>query len=282
MKKALVLNMLTSDTDVSCCNLFKKVNWYKCKVSSKLHNEKKLTEKFNNISSQGFVFQDERVFPHNLYVENFYTESSAHGVYRFTDAESAKYQVYFGPIIEVTPEVFGCLTGLGCKPKLGGKGISCKPKLGCKGISCKKLGCSSEGGNTQYVNFLNDEKNQKEVQVLNKHFGLRTDFNSERDDYIYRTITETALSEIVKEHYDKILDQYTRDVEEFYKNGMGYVKTIDTPSNEDLFTQAMLFGSTSEQKAMMADLSAFTASVRLSRFDVWYFPVVKGLIRSIL
>lgn len=32
----------------------------------------------------------------------------------------------------------------------------------------------------------------------------------------------------------------------------------------------------------MADLSSFEANIRLSRFDVWYFPVVKGLIRRII
>lgn len=271
MKKALVLNVLSSYYDVSWCNLIKKVNWFKCKLSSKQYNENELTEKFNNISSKGFVFQDEKVLPHNLYVENVYDSQSVHGVYRFTSAGSAKYQIYFGPIIEVTPEDFGCLTSFGCKGP-GFKG------MGCKG----PLGCSSKGGKTQYVNFLNNTKNQEEVQILNNHFGLRKNFDSEKDDYAYTTITECSLNELVKDYYEKILSIYTRDVERFYQQGMGYIKTIDTPSYEDLFTQAMLFGTTSDQKAIMADLSSFKANVRLSRFDVWYFPVVKGLIRRIL
>lgn len=275
MKKALVLNVLDSHVDVSWCNLIKKVNWFKCMLSSKQYHENKLTEKFNNISSKGFVFQDEKVLPHNLYVENEYEDQSVHGVYRFTDEGSAKYQIYFGPIIEVTPEDFGCLTSLGCKG-LGWNGI------GCKGLSCSSLGCGSKGDDTQYVNFLNNTKNQEEVQVLNNHFGLRKNFDREKDDYVYTTITEGSLNELVKDYYEKILSLYTRDVERFYQQGMGYIKTIDTPSFEDLFTQAMLFGSTSDHKAMMADLSSFKANVRLSRFDVWYFPAVKGLIRRIL
>ena len=286
MKKAIVLNALRPQIDVSCCNVFKKVNWFKCMLSSKEYHENTITEKFNHVGSKGFVFQDEKVLSHNLFVENNYVSSSVHGVYRFTNDGSAKYQVYFGPIIEVTPEDFGCLTGLGCKglgcnPKMGCKGLGCKG-LGCKGLSCRSLGCSSEGGDVQYVNFLNNEKNQKAVQVLNEHFGLRKEFNSERDDYAYSTITENSLSELVKDHYERILAQYTYDVEKFYQQGMGFIKTLDTPSFNDIFTQAMLFGSTSNQKALMADLSSFQASVRLSRFDVWYFPVVKGLIRRII
>lgn len=276
MKKSLVINRLNSTIDVSCCNFLKKVNWYKCMLSSKKYNEKELSEKFNNISSQGFVFQDEKVLPHNLFINNKYDRQDVHGVFRFTNGGSANYQVYFGPIIEVTPEDFGCM--LGCKKSLG-----CKDGLGCKGgLSCSSLGCSSKGGNVQYVNFLNDEKNQNAVQVLNKHFGLRKDFDSEIDDYVYSSITENSLSELVKDHYQKIVDEYSRDVEAFYKQGMGFIKTIDTPSFEDIFTQGMLFGTTSNKKAIMADLSSFEANVRLSRFDVWYFPVVKGLIRRII
>ena len=270
MKKALVINRLNSTIDVSCCNFLKKVNWYKCMLSSKKYNEKELSAKFNNISSQGFVFQDEKVLPHNLFINNEYDSQDVHGVFRFTNGGSANYQVYFGPIIEVTPEDFGCMQG-------------CKKSLGCKGgLSCSSLGCSSKGGNVQYVNFLNDEKNQNAVQALNKQFGLRKDFDSEIDDYAYSTITENSLSELVKDHYQKIVDEYSRDVEAFYKQGMGFVKTIDTPSFEDIFTQGMLFGTTSNKKAIMADLSSFEANVRLSRFDVWYFPVVKGLIRRII
>lgn len=273
MKKALVLNTLESEFENSCCNVLKKVNWYKSKLSAKQYHEKKLTDKFNNISSKGFVFQDEKVFSHKLFVENEYDSSSVHGVCRFTDGGAAKYQIYFGPIVEVSPEDFGCLTGLGCKPKSG---------LGCKGVSCNSLGCRSKGGHTQYVNFLNDGRNQKDVQVLNAHFGLRKVFKTETDDYVYSAITENHLSEFVKDHYEKILSQYISDVEKFYQEGMGFIKTIDTPSFEDLFSQAMLFGSTSNQRAIMADLSSFQATVRLSRFDVWYFPVVKGLLRRII
>lgn len=284
MKKVLVLNTLDPTIDKSCCNVFKKVNWLKCMFSSKQYHENTVTEQFNKIGSNGFVFQDEKVLPHNLYVENEYDSKSVHGVYRFTNAGSARYQVYFGPIIEVTQEDLGCLTGLGCNPKMGCKGmkLGCKgSKLGCKNLSCSSLGCSSKGGNVQYVNFMNNEKNQEPVKALNKHFNLRESFEPEKDDYTYSTITENSLNELVKDHYERILTQYTQDVESFYQQGLGYIKTLDTPSFDDLFTQAMLFGSTSNQKALMADLSTFQANIRLSRFDVWYFPMIKGLLRRI-
>ena len=91
MKKVLVLNTLNSTIDKSCCNVFKKVNWFKCKLSSKEYQENTVTEKINNISSRGFVFQDEKVLPHKLFVKNKYYRSSVHGVFRFTDGDSAKY-----------------------------------------------------------------------------------------------------------------------------------------------------------------------------------------------
>lgn len=272
MKKALVLNTLHTTIQDSGCNLIKKANWYNSTLSSKLFHEKEISEKFNNISSGGFVFQDERVFAHNLFVENQFKGKSTHGVYRFTDGESAKYQVYFGPIIEIGEKELI----QGCMPKFG---MGCNiGSIGCKG----PFGCSASGGNTQYVNFLNDEKNQKAVQVLNNHFGLRKNYDRDRDDYIYRCITQSYLNEWVKERYDQIRSQYTGDVENFYRQGLGFVKTIDTPSPEDVFSQAMLFGSNSKKKAIMTDLSAFRVNVSLSRFDVWYFPVVKGMLRRII
>lgn len=279
MKKVFVSNGLSWTSDVSCCNLYKRVNWFKCLLSSKQANERKLSDKFNEISSQGFVFMDEKVLPHKLYDENFYVGHTYHGVFRFTEGHPAKYQVYFGPVIEILPEKVGCK--LGCKPG----------KLGCKsggGFSCKNgIGCRSKGGATQYVNFLNDEKNQPVVQKLNSHFSLRKLFKKE-DDYVYSTVSQESVNEIVKERYDEIREKYNQDVQRFYNEGLGYIKTMDTPEDltslltNEIFDQAMLFGSTTRRKALMADLSDFSTNVTLSRFDVWYFPVVKGLIRRIL
>lgn len=265
MKKVFVSNTLSSTRDVSCCNLFKRVNWFKCLQSSKLAEEKELSEKFNEISSKGFVFLDEKVLPHNLYDENIYVHQSVHGVFRFTDGPVSKYQVYFGPIIEIEPQKVGC-------------------KLGCKtgGLSCKNgIGCRSKGGSEQYINFLNDEKNQPVVKKLNSHFNLRKIFNK-NDDYVYFSMSQESVNEIIKERYDEIRTKYNQDVQKYYNEGLGYIKTLDTPSFEDIFTQGMLFGSTSRRKALMADLSDFSDNLTLSRFDVWYFPVVKGLIRMIL
>ena len=269
MKKVLVINAIKSFRDASCCNIFKRVNWFKCMVSSKIKEENELSAELNAIAGQGYELEDEKVLPHNLYVENKFVEQSVHGVFRFKKTNfSPKYRVYFGPIIEVTPASDGC--GCGCK------------NLGCSGFSCKNiLSCRSKGGDIQYLNFLNDEKNQKPVQVLNNHFGLRKSFTVE-NDYVYYATSVTSVNELVKEHYDRILQQYTKDVEEIYQQGMGFIRNIDTPSYEDTFTQAMLFGSTSLRRAKMADMSAFSSNVTLSRFDVWYFPVVKGLIRRII
>lgn len=210
---------------------------------------------------------DEKVLPHNLYDENLFVRQYVHGVFRFTDGHPAKYQVYFGPIIEVIPQTVGCKFGLGCK----GEGLSCKNGIGCR----------SKGGSIQYINFLNNEKNQSIVQKLNSHFNLRKIFNK-KDDYVYYNVSQESVNELIKDKYDEIRAKYNQDVQNFYNQGLGYIKTLDTPSYEDIFTQGMLFGSTSRRKALMADLSDFSDSLTLSRFDVWYFPVVKGLIRRII
>lgn len=265
MKKVIVINALSSSYPGSCCNLFKRTNWFKSKLSSKLRIEKELTEEFNKVGAQGFEFEDEKVLPHNLYVENRYLSDSVHGVFRFTRGQVSKYQIYFGPIIEITTD--------------DNKGCS---SLGCKGKGCKNtLCCKSKGGNIQYINFLNNEKNQKEVQVLNKHYDLRQSFDKS-SDYTYVSVQTESLNEFIKEHYDEIVAKYKQDVATFYQQGMGFIKTIDTPSHTDLLTQAMLFGSQSKRKADMADYSEFSANLTLSRFDVWYFPMIKSIQRRIM
>lgn len=277
MKKVIVINKITSTKDVSCCNVFKKVNWFKCLLSSKKLEEKILTDKFNAIAEQGFEFQDEKVLPHSLYVENEFKEKSFHGVYRFTPGKPGKYQVYFGPLIEVNPDK-GC--AMGCKGA-GCKDLGCKD-LGCKGMGCKSLGCRSKGGNTQYINFTDDSLNQTVVQKLNSHFGLRKLFNKNMN-YIYKSYTFESINEIIKDRYDEIVAQYQQDVTEFYNQGLRYIRTIDTPSYEDIFTQAMLFGTYGADKVKIASPEAEEKhNIKLSRFDVWYFPQIKGILRILL
>lgn len=269
MKKVIVINEISTWYEGSCCNFFKKANWYKSELSAKLKLEKDLTEKFNEIGRQGFEFVDEKVLPHNLYVDNHYIDDSVHGVFRFTQGGVSKYQIYFGPIIEISiNEKKGCGKTLGCK------GFKLK---GCKNTLC----CKSKGGDIQYINFLNNEKNQKEVQVLNKHYELRKTFDKS-NDYTYISFQAESLNEFVKEHYNEIVAKYKEDVATFYQQGMGYIKTIDTPSHSDMLTQAMLFGTQSHKKVKIADLGEFSENLTLSRFDVWYFPMIKSIGRRIM
>lgn len=287
MKKVFVSNELTATLPTKCCcNIFKRINDLEEKLSIKKYLEKNLTDKFNGISSQGFEFEDNSIFLHHLYVDNEkVNQNGMHGVFRFKNSEAnKKYQLYFGPIIDGT-KLMGCFNMEGCKG-IGCKGIGCKGGSGCKGNGCKSIGCSSKGGDDiQYLNFKNNTKNIEEVKDLNKYFGLRKEFNQENDDYIYETISGySSLSELVKENSQLIIDAFKEEVQQIERTGYGFDKLLDMPSNDDLFTQAMLFSNSSSKQISIEsslDSSNLLKNLFLSRFDLWYFPRVKGLLRLI-
>ena len=285
MKKVFVINELFSVLPTTCCNFIKRVNDFEATKSAKLFFEESLTGKFNSIASKGFEFEDNNIFFHNLYVENKKTdETRSHGVFRFKDStKNAQYKVYFGPLIEVSKK--GGCSEIGCKG-VGCKGVGCKG-VGCKGIGCNNIGCSSKGGDEkQYLNFRNDEKNIEEVRYLNKFFGLRRLFNKETDDYLYAADAErVTLSEIVKEQKDFIIQCFEEDMKSFQGQGFGYDKLIDMPSENDMFTQAMLFSNLSSVQIEIEDPTVsfqIDKNTYLSRFDLWYFPLAQGLLRRII
>ena len=55
------------------------------------------------------------------------------------------------------------------------------------------------------------------------------------------------------------------------------------PSETDMFTQGLLFSNSGQSKIKLADsTSEIKVNLFLSRFDLWYFPKVKGLITKVL
>lgn len=279
MKKVFTLNRVEGTIPTTCCNVLKKIDQYEHRNSEKLFLEKKITSEFNRLGSNGYQYEDSKVFGHNLFVENSYKGMGQHGVYRFKNSENNNtYQFYFGPLIKVDVKSLGC-GSVGCNLKNPG----CK----MKGLSCKSVGCSDKGGNNvQHLNFLNDSKNIEEVSILNKHFGLRKLFNRDQDDYLYlnKKSVYIALSEYVKDNFELINQQFEKDVATFHNQGLKFESIVDTPSYTDMFSQGILFSSHGKEKIALADsaLSVDGHSVYLSRFDLWYFPKVKGLISQIL
>lgn len=263
MNKALVINNVESIGPSTCCNLFKKVDGFEKKTSEKLAIERKLTEKFN--SFDGATFKGEKVNTHNLYVENSFKEEDTHGVFRFKqENKSNNYQLYFGPLIKVERKSLGCNTNLsGCKPSFSG---------------CKSVGCKSKGGDQeQKLNFLNDEKNQEDVKSLNKYFSLRKLFKKEMD-YKWDEGVVISLGEYVKNNMDQINAQFQKDMSNITSKGFGIHSVIDMPSEERLFTQALLFSNDSNLKSANVSNIESNTKTYLSRFDLWYFSRAKGLI----
>tara|TARA_B110000285_G_scaffold26119_1_gene25211 strand:- start:694 stop:1836 length:1143 start_codon:yes stop_codon:yes gene_type:complete len=279
MNKALVLNNVESESPSTCCNLFKKVDGFEKKKSEKLAIERKLTEKFNGF--EGATFKGTNINTHSLYVDNQYQEENTHGVYRFKqDNKSNNYKIYFGPLIKVDHKEIGC-GSLGCKSSFSGcksSFSSCKPAM----PSCN-LGCKSQGGDSeQKLNFVNDEKNEEDVRGLNKYFGLRKVFTKTMD-YQWDVSDKISMSEYIKNNIEKINEQFQKDLKEISDSGLGYHSVIDIPSDESLFTQAVLFSNDSNVKeARISNFESSKIKTFISRFDLWYFSRAKGLLEKIL
>lgn len=291
MERALVINEIGIQYNPSgCkygCNPFKKPDAFVVTSQLKQKTENETTVKLNSLMNEGYEFCDGEVFSHKLFIANEYTRKGLHGVYRYAyNGKDSRYKVYFGPLILVDLKR-GCKLGkFGCKPgKLG-----CKPgKLSCKKRGCKNLGCKKTETNKQYLNFRDNDLNQEIVQKLNDHFGIIRN-ETLKDGYKYESLSyevefETVMSELVKEHYDELLAQYTQDVQQIYSEGYGFEKLIDTPSEINLYTQAMLFSSNSQKHVTLAELKDFGAQLKhttyLNKFDLWYFPVAMGLLRKL-
>lgn len=271
MKKIIVLNRQEEITR-SCCNSFKRVEEFNKKLSKKEFIEKNISEKFNVLGEQSYKIETDKVFGHNLYVENVEDLGGLHGVYSFTKTDKkTQYQVYLGPLIKLDPKKLGCKVGLpGCNVKLPG----------CKNV--KGLGCSSKGGdNSQKLNFLNNEKNESDVQALNKHFKLRNIFNRETDDYIFESLESISLSNLIKENKEIIQEKFSEDIDRIVDSHLGFEKMIDIPSFKEMYSQGLLFSSNSDSKINQLHGENKGNKTYLSRFDLWYFPEVKGLLAII-
>jgi len=283
MKKVVVLNRVESYWESKgCklgCNMLSKKDYFKIEQARKQFFEKTFSEKFNEVSSQGSQFEDEQIYSHNLFEDNMLTDSSGkHGVYRFNETGNNNvYQLYFGPMI-IAKKKTGCGSSKGCNLK----GLGCKGGSGCKG----GIGCKSKGGdNAQELNFYNDELNEKHVSKLNSYFGFRKSFNRDEDDYVYVSDLGTrALNEFVKDWYDDIKAQFEKDMDEIHGRGLSFQSVIDMPSYESMYTNAMLFSNHGQSKIKMADMGTKVNPFKLflSRFDLWYFPRVKGLFAKIM
>lgn len=278
MERALVLNEIRGIDHVTGCRFWHPTDAFVATYEMKKLHEKQISEKLSSLADDGFEFKDDKVFAHNLYVANEEDDYTGyHGVYRYEQTGTkGRYKAYFGPLILIPEKTQGCklvLKKLGCN--FGGLG--CKLKLGY-------LGCRSQGGNVQYLNFKDDSINEEIVQKLNKHFDIdKSHYNKENDDYrFYSDNAGVVLAELVKEHYEELLAKYIEDVNEFAAQGYGFEKLIDTPSTQGLYTQAMLFSDQSSKTVTFANKEAALKHITfLHRFDVWYFPVVKGLLRRI-
>ncbi len=282
MKKTFVLNELYVPEGFCCKSTLESRNMFQKAVSKKKYFEKFLTEKFNKIAAEGYKFFDDKVYAHRLFVDNEYTDIATHGVYAFdkTD-EKVSYKVYMGPIIKAEELRNGCLKSIGCGSMPG-----CKPSgAGC---NIKSVGCSSKGGdNTQYLNFLNDEKNEDEVKTLNKVFELRKTYVQDFDDYIFSHGEEQEeVSDDIKYNIELIKKAYEEDIREIIASGHGFNKVVEFPADgsgiDEILKQGMLFSSDSKVQLDITPDKENIKTIFLSRFDLWYFPKAKGLIRIII
>ena len=278
MKKVIVLNRVEATIPTTCCNLFKKVDEFDHRSSEKLYLENEISNKFNE-KSEGFKFEDAKVFNHDLYVENSFIKKGNHGVYRFENSDKkSNYKFYFGPFIKVDEKQLGC-GNLGCKTG----GLGCKTgSIGCKGLGCKDKG----GDNKQHLNFMDNIQNESEVQILNEHFSLRKEYDEKVHDYLYdqKDSIIVSLSEYVKDNYNIINEQFEKDLNDIYSQGLFFDSLIDIPSYTEMFSQGMIFSSNGKDKITLANsaLEAKGFSLYLKRLDLWYFPKVKGLMTQIL
>lgn len=298
MEKALVINEIFDDVHrvTGCkygCNPFKTPDAYQVTLQNKLLTEKAVSESLTSFTEEGYEFIDGKIFKHNLYVENELTETGFHGVYRYSHTgKNVKYKAYFGPMIMIEDEKVGCLRrmgcgGVGCKGPSGGigcGGIGCSSfKGGCKSQGCKNLGCKQEGGNVQYLNFRDNDVNQEVVKKLNEYFNIIRGHGREYEGYEYHAVElNIVLSELIKNNFDKLLQQYEQDVTQMIKEGYGFKDIIDLPSESELYTQALLFASNSKEEITFSTIEAAIKNVLyLHRFDLWYFPRVVGLLRKL-
>ena len=272
MKKVLVLNEFSTPENCYCKTWYR--NDYKEMLSKKKYLEKKLNESLNKVSSQGFELEAGKVYPHNVYVGFDVAETGEHGVYSFSKTgENVQYQAYMGPVVEVEPIKHGCKFNL--------------PGCSTPGCNFKGIACRSKGGNIQYVNFTDNQYNIEEVQKLNKYYDLRKVYIPELHDNVYEEtegrILDIVEDELLKAYKDKVLAALRTDMADLRKKGLGLVEVVDVPAGR--FDSALVYSAKSKVNVntdlLMNVKSAEEKTVRINKFDLWYFNKVKGIFRLI-
>lgn len=268
MEKAIVLNRIggfkfNGGCKILGCNIFRHKDRFKLDQEYRKLEEKTLSEELSALKEEGFELQDEKIYTHNLYVDNLYEGEGLHGVYRYLKTGiRTDYKAYFGPMILLKP----------------------LKKKGCKKISCNTIGCRSKGGDIQYLNFKDNSINEEVVQKLNKRFGIRNKpYDKYQDDYLYYNIENLVLAEILNENYEALKNQFIQDVSELKASGYEYFKTISIPSYQNEYTNALLFSNTAKEEINFPNINDTLKHLTfLHKFDLWYFPRVRGIFRVVI
>lgn len=273
MKKVLVLNELRGGPIPSCCNTLRG-NDYKEMLAKKKYYEKDFNESLNKVSSKGFELNDGKVYTHDVYVGMDVELSGQHGVYAFTDTgKKVQYVSYMGPVIEVEPVRQGCKFNL----------------PGCKSTGCnfKGIACRSKGGNIQYVNFTDNQHNIDDVKKLNKYYGLRKLYIPELHDNIYdeseKPLLKIEEDVLLSAYKDKVQAALRSDITELRKKGLGLEMIVEVP--DERFSTALIYSAESKVNVntdlLMNVKTVEDRTVRINKFDIWYFQKVKGILRII-
>lgn len=274
MKKVLVLNSIHRPIG-SCCNRFRS-NDYEELLSQKKYKEKKFNESLNEVASKGFELNTGKVYGHDVYVGFDVEMEGFHGVYSFTETgKPVQYVSYMGPVVEVEPIKHGCKFNLpGCKSS----GLGCN----FKGIACR-----SKGGNVQYVNFTDNQHNIEDVKKLNKYYHLRELYVPEIHDNVFEEsegrLLDIVEDEVLKTYKDKVIETLRSDIADLRNKGLGIAEVVEVPAGR--FTTALVYSNDSKTNIntdlLMNVKTAEEKSIRINKFDLWYFNKIKGIFRII-
>ena len=260
MKKAVVLNELKrTEQPIGCASVFSKPDPLEVLKSDIKRWETKCAEQFNQLGSQGYELRDERIYGYDV-LDNSQGEKSnaSFGVYLFEQGASTKYSVYMGPLVVLPKPSSGCgeFKMPGCKAE--------KQKEKSKGCN---LGCNqAKTTDEQYLNFFNNVLNTDSVKAINAHNGWRTDYNPDRDDFVYSSF-ETSNEDVLT-YWNLIQQQFDRDMEQLNRSGVAFERNILLPCGDQNFSGGLLFSS--KNSAHLSISSASSMKAFLSGFELMY------------
>lgn len=281
MKKAIVINELKStNTELGCTSWFTKPDANQQKIADIKTWENSISKKFNNLSQQGYRLIDERIYNYNVKdlsdKSNITNTVSSHGVYFFEqDSKSNTYKTYIGPLIVLPKQSSGCNVGCNDFKKLGCKKTEKKDKAESKSLGCNSPKITGE----QYINFYNNEINSENVKAINKLNNWRTNYKQDRDDYVY-SLFESS-NDLVNAHWDLIQKQIDSDLSEIFKSGLGFLKSIPLPNEDNIFTNALVFSTeTASNKIKINKTSSLKAY--LNAFELLYLKPNSNFLKIII